>query len=86
MIVTKNFKGETLHVKFCKFILGINKKSVNHASLSEIGRQPLHYEVIKSMLKYCYRLENLSTEFPLLSNLCSKELHSTKSHLGILPP
>ena len=30
----KNFIGETLHLKFCKTILGLNRKSMNHASLS----------------------------------------------------
>jgi hypothetical protein len=30
------FQGETLHLKFCKSILGLNRKSVNHASLSEL--------------------------------------------------
>jgi hypothetical protein len=73
----KNYKGETLHLKFCKYILGLNKKSVSHASLSELGRHPLHYDIVKSLLKYCYRLENLTTEFPLLKDafLCSKNLH-----------
>ena len=41
----KNNKGETL---------GLNKKSVNHASLSERGRHPLHYDIVKRLLKYCY--------------------------------
>jgi hypothetical protein len=54
----KNYQGETLHLKFCKYILGLNNKSVNHASLSELGRHPLHYDIVKSLLKYCYRLEN----------------------------
>jgi hypothetical protein len=40
----KNYKGETLHLKICKYILGLNKKSVNYASLSELGRHPLHYD------------------------------------------
>lgn len=73
----KNLKCETLHIKFCKYILGLHKKSTNHASLSELGRHPLHFNIVKSMLKYCYRLENLTTEFPLLYDafLCSKELH-----------
>ena len=31
----KNFIGETLHLKFCKTIMGLNRKSINHASLSE---------------------------------------------------
>ena len=72
----KKLKCESLHQKFCKYILGINKKSVNHASLSELGRHPLHYNIVKGMLKYCYRLENL-VEFPLLKDafLCNKHLH-----------
>ena len=61
--------------------MGLNKKSVNHASLSELGRYPLHYDIVKRLLKYCYRLENLTTEFPLLKDafLCSKNLHFTHS-------
>lgn len=73
----KNFKGESLHLKFCKNVLGLNKKAVNHATLSELGRNPLHFDIIKALLKYLYRLENLSSEFPLLKDafLCSKNLH-----------
>lgn len=72
-----NLIAETLHLKFCKTILGLNKKSMNHASLSELGRFPLHYDIVNRLLKYCYRLENLTTEFPLLKDafVCSKELH-----------
>ena len=75
----KNLPCETLHLKFCKFILGVNNKSVNHASLSELGRFPLHYVIIKTMIKYCHRLVNLSRECPLLKDAfsCCKDLHST---------
>jgi hypothetical protein len=53
---------------------------VNHASLSELGRHPLHYDIVKSLLKYCYRLENLTTEFPLLKDafLCSNKFVNRK--------
>jgi hypothetical protein len=55
----------------------------HHASLSELGRHPLHYDIVKSLLKYCYRLENLTTEFPLAllkdAFLCSKNLHFRRS-------
>ena len=46
-------------------------------SYFELGRYPLHYDIAKTILKYCYRLENLSTEFPLLQDafLFSKKLH-----------
>jgi hypothetical protein len=72
----KKLKCGSLHQQFCKYILGINKKSVNHVSLCELGRHPLYYNIVKGMLKYCYRLENL-VEFPLLKDtcLCSKHLH-----------
>ena len=45
--------------------------------LSELGRYPLHYDIVSRLLKYCYRLENLTREFPLLKDayLCSKERH-----------
>ena len=40
--------------------------------------RPLHYDIVKSLLKYCYRLENLTT---LLKDafLGSKNLHFTHS-------
>lgn len=73
-----NLIAETLHLKFCKTILGLNKKSMNHASLSELGRFPLHYDIVNKLLKYCYRL---TTQFPLLKDafLCSKELHFSQN-------
>ena len=57
----KHFQVETLHLKLCKSILGLTRKSVNHTSLSGLGRYPLHYDIVKTILKYYYRLENLST-------------------------
>jgi hypothetical protein len=51
------------------------EKLYTHMNLVDIQ---LHYDIVKTILKYCYRLENLSTEFPLLQDafLCSKTLHS----------
>ena len=57
---------EKLHIKFCKFILGVNKKATNFAVLSELGRFPMHFDIVKSMIRYWYRIENLDTKFPLL--------------------
>ena len=41
-----------------------------------MGRFPLHYDIVKSLIRYWYRLENLSTEFTLLKDAyeCSKKL------------
>jgi hypothetical protein len=32
----------TCEVKFCKYLLGVNKRSTNIAVLSELGRMPLY--------------------------------------------
>jgi hypothetical protein len=63
-----NLKSEKLHLKFCKFVLGVNRKTTNLATLSELGMFPLQFDVIKSMIRYWYRLENLNSSFPLLNH------------------
>jgi hypothetical protein len=55
-----NLEIEKLHIKFSKYILGVNKRATNFATLSELGRFPLHFDIIKSMIHYLYRLENLA--------------------------
>lgn len=74
--IFSNICCEKLHVSFCKFILGTHKKTSNLAVLSELGRFPFHFVIIKTMLKYWHRLENLGTSFPLLNDafLSSKQL------------
>lgn len=51
---------------------------MNFAVLSELGRFPSYYDIVKSILRYCYRLENLSPDLSLLKDAyeCSKYLHS----------
>ncbi len=80
--IFKNVQCEKLHIKFSKFILGVHKKSVNFAVLSELGRFPLYYDIVKSIIRYWYRLENLSPEFMLLKDayMCSKKLHNEKRY------
>ena len=64
--IFKNLQCEKLHLKFSKFLLGVHKKSVNFAVLSELGRSPLHFNIVISRVKYWYRLVNLSIESKLL--------------------
>ena len=59
-------KAELLHQKFWKYILGVHQKSTNFAVLSELGRFPLHFNVIKAMIRYYDRLKNIEEMFPLL--------------------
>ena len=55
-----------LHIKFCKNILGVHRKSTNFAVMSELGRHPLHYDILKQSFVYFHRLDNLGNSFPLL--------------------
>ena len=70
---------EKLHIKFCKRITGVHKKASNFAVLSELGRFPLHFDVLKNMINYWQRLENLD-KFALLKDAFehSKKLHEQK--------
>jgi hypothetical protein len=49
------------HFKYLKYILGVNKKSTNLAVLSELGRYPLYFSVVLSMLKYWFRIDNMES-------------------------
>ena len=75
---------EKIHLKFCKFILGVHKRTTNIAILSELGRFPLYFNIIKGMLLYWYRLENLGKEFPLLKEAYNEtKLLYLKNHHGM---
>ena len=71
--------ADSFHIKFCKYILGVHKKSSNFAVLSELGRSPLYFDTVRNILVYGNRLENISTtsNFKLLKDayLLSKSLH-----------
>lgn len=63
-----NLLCEKLHLKFCKSILGLHKSTTDFAVQSELGRFPLHFDILRSMLSYWHRLENFGQSFPLLYN------------------
>jgi hypothetical protein len=75
-----NLEIEKLHIKFSKYILGVNKRASNFATLSELRRFPLHFDIIKSMIRYWYRLENLDSNFTSLKDAYeeSKKLFEIK--------
>ncbi|CAG2225886.1 unnamed protein product [Mytilus edulis] len=70
----KELQTESVHLKICKFSLGVGKRSTNMAVIGELGRYPLFIEVIVNMFSYLSRLT--STEDQLLSEalLVSKSL------------
>jgi hypothetical protein len=64
--IFKSLQCEKLH----------HKKSVNFAEFSELGRSPLHFNIVISLVKYWYRLVNLLNESKLLDDayICSKNV------------
>ena len=54
--------AEKLFMNFSKFILGVNKKSVNLAVRGELGTYPLLLHTVKKLLKYNTRLKNFCDE------------------------
>jgi hypothetical protein len=45
-------------MQFCKFSLGVGKRSSNLAVIGELGRYPLFIEIITSMFSYLNRISN----------------------------
>lgn len=72
---------ENLNIKFCKYILSAGKKSTNIAIISELGRYPLYFSLIQSILSYWHRLE-LCEESSLLHNAYKETINLSKSNVN----
>ena len=55
-------KSEHVHLKCCKWILGVSKKCSNLGTLGELGRCPMSVFVKLNMIKYWAHLETLPKE------------------------
>ena len=77
--VFENDISEKSQMKFMKYILGVNKKSSNIAVMSELGRYPLYFSIILSMLKYYHRLVTCDSDHELLQDayICNQNLHQS---------
>ena len=73
-------------MKFCKFSLGVGKRSSNLAVIGELGRYPLFIEIIIFMFSYLTRISNskdiLLSEALSVSKLLSDQ--NKKSWYNIL--
>ena len=47
---------ETLHIKFCKRILGVHSKSTNLAVIAELGRYPMIIQISTLVIKYWLKM------------------------------
>ena len=67
---------EKLHLKCCKYILAVNRKSTNSAVMAELGRFPLFFNVLLSMIKYWIRLETSENNLLKEALILSKNIHN----------
>ena len=49
---------EKVHIKFCKFLLGVNKRAMNLAVKGELVRFPTGISCMLQALKYMFHLQN----------------------------
>ena len=67
---------EKVHVKFCKFIMGVNKRAVNLAVKGELGRFPIRFSCIIQAFRYRYHLQETSNSLLQEAVSVSKSLHN----------
>ena len=66
---------EKLHIKVCKYILEVSRRSTNLAVMGELGRYPLYLEVILNMIKYWVRLSKMDDCLAAEALKTSESLH-----------
>ena len=76
--IARSFYSEKLHIHFCKYILGVHKRSSNFAVFSEFGRYPLQISILLSTLSYWHRLKTQILSF------CQMHLHAPKHYMKMV--
>ena len=78
--IFKDWDCEKLNIKFCKFVLGVNKRTTNMGVVSELGRFPLFTSLITALFLYWHRLENKPSNIMRCAYEECKNLHNNKIH------
>ena len=72
----EGIQQEKINIKFCKFILNVNKYACNNGVRGELGRYPLHIDIILAMIKFWIRFEKQDTSRLLKEAYkCNLNLH-----------
>ena len=66
---------ENVHVKVCKFLMGVNKRVVNLAVKGELGRFPVGILCMLQALKYWYHIQSASNILLQGALAVSQNLH-----------
>jgi len=60
---------ESLHLKFCKYVLGVNRSTTNNMVYGELGRYPLKISIEVRMINFWARLLQLSDKQKLCQTM-----------------
>ncbi|KAL4237739.1 hypothetical protein ACF0H5_002452 [Mactra antiquata] len=68
---------ERIHLRFCKFVLGVRQNACNAAVYGELGRYPLYIHRYIQILKYWFKVKDssniiLKTMYQVSKNRCEK--------------
>ena len=69
---------EKVHVKFCKFLLGVNKRAVNLAVKGELGRFTVGISCMLQAFKYYYHIQSSNNILLREALTLSEDLHKEK--------
>jgi hypothetical protein len=72
------YPHEKLHMKWAKYILGVNSKSTNIAVTAEIGQYPLMIDIICTTVKYWARMSEIRTD-SLLHDCYKSNIQSARN-------
>lgn len=53
---------ERFHMKVCKRLLGVHKRTTNLAVLAELGRSPLYIEIEERIIRYLLRFKPIKED------------------------
>ena len=60
--VSDNLLLESVHIKYCKYVLGVHRNASNHATRGELGSYPIAIDLICHYIKYWLTLQNYDTD------------------------
>ena len=71
----ENLPVEKVHIRFCKYVLGLHAKASNNATLGELGRCPIGVDISLAIIKYFQRLSVQPQDNVLLQSAANEATH-----------
>ena len=83
--IYRDMHAEKLHLKYCKYVLGIHSKASNLATVGELGRFPIYNFICESISKFYLHIKGKEPDSLLQQTLqTSKQLQKMVLNLGIV--